>query len=250
MNEMIMLSSAVCRGAGHVFTVGDMPLGSYQASDKQAVKNANRFIKEAGCCAVKCEASINLLPRFKAIANAEVPVMGHIGLNPQKIHEMGGYRIQGKTVESSLALLETAKALEDAGAFALLLEGVTEEVAGLICKELKIPVYGIGSGRMVDGQLIVGPDLWNRLAWEGRDVARYIPEIRTRVSNCLVQEAMLDVFSQYVEGVKDRTLIQSHHVHSIDVEDFEKNANKLQDTRVFYILKNLKIQRTLVGAGV
>ena len=158
MDEMISHAASVRRGTDNIFIIGDMPYMSYQASDEEAVRNAGRFIKEAGCEAVKCEASLKLLSRFKAIANAETMVIGHIGLNPQKIHEMGGYRIQGKTWESTKELLETAYALEDAGAFAILLEGVTDEVSTLIHKSLSIPVFGIGSGRNLDGHLMIGHD--------------------------------------------------------------------------------------------
>ncbi|MBI3589586.1 MAG: 3-methyl-2-oxobutanoate hydroxymethyltransferase [Candidatus Liptonbacteria bacterium] len=223
MDEMIVFASAAVRGAGPVFTVGDMPLGAYQASNEDAVRNAVRFIKEAKCAAVKCEASMKLLPRFEAIANAEVLVMGHLGLNPQKIHEMGGHRIQGKTVESTMELLKTAKALEHAGAFAILLEGVTEEVAGIIHHELKIPVYGIGSGRFTDGQLLIGHDPIDFYDWGTRPVPKYIKHYQSDVGNKTAGQVILDVFSQYVKEVKERKFPFPENVHHIDMEAFKSS---------------------------
>ncbi|OGY97104.1 MAG: 3-methyl-2-oxobutanoate hydroxymethyltransferase [Candidatus Liptonbacteria bacterium GWB1_49_6] len=224
MDEMIVFASAAARGASPMFTVGDMPLGAYQISNEEAVRNAIRFIKEAKCAAVKCEASMKLLPRFEAIANAEVLVMGHLGLNPQKIHEMGGHRIQGKTIEGTKELLKTAKALESAGAFAILLEGVTEEVSGIIRNEIKIPVYGIGSGRFVDGQLLIGHDPLDLYDWGARPVPKYIKHYRSDSVGKTAGEVMLDAFSRYVQEVKARQFPFPENVHHIDIEAFKNPA--------------------------
>lgn len=221
MDQMITSASAVRRGTDNIFVVGDMPFMSYQISNKEAVKNAGRFIKEAGVEAVKCEASMRLIPRLKAIANAEILVMGHIGLNPQKIHEMGGYRIQGKTLDSTNDLLETALALEDAGAFALLLEGVTEEVSGFIRGKLKIPVYGIGSGRFVDGQLLIGHDpLGLYLGFKKLPI--YIKQYHPFANgDKTVGDLTYDVFKNYVDDVRSRNYPQGENVHHVDPEEWK-----------------------------
>ena len=228
MDEMIIFASAARRGTDRVFIVGDMPFSSYQASDSDGVRNAARFIKEAGCEAVKCEASKKLISRIKAIADAEILVMGHIGLNPQKIHEMGGYRIQGKTLESTVELLEMALRLQDAGVFALLLEGVTEEVASVIHDHLEIPVYGIGSGRIVDGQLLIGHDPLGLYSGFKKQPA-YIKQYRPDASNKTVGELMLDVFSQYVSEVSAGIFPGPEHVHHVKDVDLESIATMLRE---------------------
>lgn len=222
MDQMISHAAAAKRGAQNVFVIGDMPYMSYQASDEDAARNAGRFIKEAGCEAVKCEASLKLLSRFRAIANSETMVMGHIGLNPQKIHEMGGYRIQGKNMDSTKELLETAYALEDAGAFALLLEGVTEEVAGLIHDKLKIPVYGIGSGRLLDGQLMIGHDplgLYFGFYKLPTYIKRYYPKTN---GDKTIGDLIYDVFSSYVSDVKKLKYPLDSNVHHMDPGEWRK----------------------------
>ncbi|MBI4095136.1 MAG: 3-methyl-2-oxobutanoate hydroxymethyltransferase [Candidatus Liptonbacteria bacterium] len=238
MDEMIVFASAAARGAGPMFTVGDMPLGAYQASNEDAAHNAVRFIKEARCAAVKCEASMKLLPRFEAIANAEILVMGHLGLNPQKIHEMGGHRIQGKTVEGTMELLKTACALENAGAFAILLEGVTEEVSGIIRNELKIPVYGIGSGRHVDGQLLIGHDPLDLYDWGTRPVPKYIKHYKPDAGEKTVGQLMYDVFSAYVREVKAKQFPFPENVHHADIEAF-KNPSQGNEKDAAHILERM-----------
>lgn len=232
MDQMILFASAVRRGTDRVFVVGDMPFNSYQASASQAVDNAARFIKEAGCEAVKCEASKKLIKRFKAIADAEILVMGHIGLNPQKIHEMGGYRIQGKSIVSAQELLETALALQDAGAFALLLEGVTEEVADIIHEELTIPVYGIGSGRKVDGQLLIGHDplgLFSGFKKMPAYIRQYKPvSDGTKTIGDLVQDAM----HQYVEEVKSGDFPAEGNVHKIAPSELVSVIEALKEKKL------------------
>lgn len=225
MEEMMVFVGAAVRGAGPMFVVGDLPLGAYQSSDAQAVDSAVRFIK-AGCTAVKCEASMRLISRIEAIANAEILVMGHIGLNPQKIHEMGGHRIQGKTYESTKELLRTAKALQEAGAFALLLEGITEEVAGLIREELSIPVYGIASGRHVDGQLLIGHDPLGLYDWGKRPVPKYIEQYRPEAKGKTVAELAQGAFSKYVADVKARAFPRDEHVHHMNPDDLKKVTGK------------------------
>lgn len=227
MDQMVSHVSAVRRGSDNIFIVADMPFSSYQISDAEAIKNACRFIKETGCEAVKCEASKNMISRIKAVTSAEVMVMGHIGLNPQKIHEMGGYRIQGKTIESTTELLETALALEDAGIFSLLLEGVTEEVAGLIRSKLAIPVYGIASGRQVDGQLLIGHDplgLYTGFPKLPIYIKRYLPFAKGDKN---IRELILWVFSEYVKEVKEELYPAPEHIHKLKPEEWKLIQKKL-----------------------
>lgn len=232
MDQMISHINAVMRATDNIFVIGDMPFMSYQASDELAVVNAGRLIKEGGCQAVKCEASRKVLGRVKAIANAEILVMGHIGLNPQKLHEMGGYRIQGKTWESTKELLEIALALQEAGVFSLLLEGVTEEVAGLIKDKLEIPVYGIGSGRLIDGQLLIGHDLLN-MYWGFRKVPiyvkRYLPE---KNHSQTIGHMIENIYSQYVKEVKSGKFPSEEHVHKLKPEDWRMIKSKLKRTKI------------------
>lgn len=232
MDEMIIHASASRRGADNIFIVGDMPFMSYQTSDKDAVKNAGRFIKEAGCEAVKCEASMKLITRVKAIADAEILVMGHIGLNPHKIHEMGGYRIQGKTLESTMELLETAIALERTGAFAVLVEGVTEEVTGLIRNNLDIPVYGIGSGRLVDGQLLIGHDplgLYFGFKKMPIYIKRYFPKT---TGDKTIGDLIEDVFRSYVSDVKSGEYPSKNNVHRLEPREWKLIKQKLSNKKI------------------
>lgn len=222
MDQMISHANAVRRGSENIFIVGDMPFMSYQSSDQEAVINAGKFIKEAGCEAVKCEASKKLLSRVKAIANSEILIMGHIGLNPQKIHEMGGYRIQGKTLASTLELLETALLLQEAGVFAILLESVTEEVAGIIRDNLSIPVYGIGSGRLVDGQLLIGHDPLG-LYFGFKKLPTYVKQYRPKSDGeKTVGEMIGEVFKQYVRDVKLGKFPSENNVHKVEPKEMDK----------------------------
>lgn len=233
MDEMISHAAAVKRGSGNIFVVGDMPFMSYQASDEQAVLNAGRFIKETGCEAVKCEASKKLIGRIKAITGAEILVMGHIGLNPQKVHEMGGYRIQGKNWESTKELLETALALQEAGVFSILLEGVTEEVAGLIRQKLEIPVYGIGSGRLLDGQLLISHDLLN-MYWGFKKLPIYIKRYKPQIGYTQTIGDMIEnIYYQYVKEVKEDKFPAEEHAHKLKSEIWKEMLEKLKTENLF-----------------
>ena len=231
MDQMISHAGGVMRGTDRIFVVGDMPFMSYQTSEEEAVRNAGRFIKEGGCAAVKCEASKKLLNRFKAIAHAEILVMGHIGLNPHKIHEMGGYRIQGKDKEGTNELLETALALEEAGAFALLLEGVTEEVSQFIHSKLSIPVYGIGSGRYLDGQLLIGHDPMGMYSGF-KKIPIYIKQYRVDHGDIgkTPGEVIRDKMAQYVKEVKSGEFPAEINVHKVKPERWIEIRKELTST--------------------
>lgn len=159
IDEMLMLTRAVRRGLSAPLLVGDLPFGSYEASDALAIATAQRFIKEAGCDFVKIERGGTSIDRARALVNAGIPVVGHIGLTPQTATALGGYRAQGRTAEAALALRDEALALQAAGCSMLVIEAVPSEVAEVIVPLLDIPVIGIGAGSAVDGQVLVFHDL-------------------------------------------------------------------------------------------
>jgi 3-methyl-2-oxobutanoate hydroxymethyltransferase len=159
MDQCIVHCEAVRRGAPQTFIVGDMPFGSYQISDEEAVRNAARFLKEAAVDAVKLEGGVSVIGRVRAILDAGIVVCGHIGLTPQSSGQLGGHKAQGRTLESAKLVVEDARALCEAGVQLLLVEAVPPEVAGFIRDELPIPVLGIGAGDQVDGQLLIVSDV-------------------------------------------------------------------------------------------
>ncbi|MFZ5875028.1 MAG: 3-methyl-2-oxobutanoate hydroxymethyltransferase [Nitrospirota bacterium] len=159
MDQMIYHTEMVTRGARRALVIGDMPFMSFQVSDEEAVRNAGRFIQEGRAAAVKLESPPSMMSRVAAIAAADIPVMAHLGLSPQSIHKMGGYKVQGRTPPAAQRLLDDAKRAEDAGAFAVLIEGVPPPVAKRITKALAIPTIGIGAGPGCDGQVLVLHDL-------------------------------------------------------------------------------------------
>ncbi|RXH58059.1 3-methyl-2-oxobutanoate hydroxymethyltransferase [Granulicella sibirica] len=161
LDEILHHARAVSRAARTAFLIGDMPFGSYNVSLDESVRNALRFIKEAGMAAVKIEGGVHQAPLVERLTAAEIPVVGHIGLTPQAVHRMGGYRVQGKTVEAMDTLAADALALERAGAVALVLEGIPRELAERITRSLSIPTIGIGAGPDCDGQILVFHDLFN-----------------------------------------------------------------------------------------
>jgi 3-methyl-2-oxobutanoate hydroxymethyltransferase len=159
MDEMIHHAKAVRKGTSRAFLIGDMPFMSYQASDEDAVRNAGRFVQEAGCEAVKIEGGKEALPRIKAIIDAGIPVLGHIGLTPQSSSKLGGYRVQGKDADSAAILAEDALLLEKGGCFAVILECIPKELAKKISQKLRVPAIGIGAGAHCDGQVLVTHDI-------------------------------------------------------------------------------------------
>ncbi len=159
MDEMILHTRAVSRGNRYSLLVGDMPFMSYQVSDAQAVENAGRFLQEGNAAAVKLEGGARMADRVRAVVNAGIPVMGHIGLTPQSVHQMGGYRVQGKNFLEARQIRQDAKELEKAGVFSVVLEGIPSELAEQITADLKVPTIGIGAGPHCDGQILVMHDL-------------------------------------------------------------------------------------------
>jgi 3-methyl-2-oxobutanoate hydroxymethyltransferase len=159
MDEMVHHTKAVARGTRRALVVADMPYLSYQTGRRDAIRNAGRFLKEAGAAAVKIEGGRRRAALVRALVEAEIPVMGHVGLTPQSVHVMGGYKVQGKRADEAEALVDDARAIEEAGAFSLVLEGMPEAVGRRITEAIGIPTIGIGAGRFCDGQVLVFHDL-------------------------------------------------------------------------------------------
>ncbi len=191
MDEMIILAKSARRGAPNTFLIGDMPQGSYEPSERDAVLSALRFIKEAGCDAIKCEGGQRIIPKVKAMVDAGILVMGHLGLTPQSTASFGGYKVQGKSVKSFDKTMEDALALQKAGAYALLLEAMPSEPAEQIAKELSIPVYGIGAGTGIDGQLVIMHDLMG-----------FYQAFRPWFAKCYIPEVVQE-FADYLKNLPD-----------------------------------------------
>ena len=159
MDEMVHHTAAVSRGASRALVVADMPFLSYHVSPEEAVRNAGRFLQEAGAAAVKLEGGRRRLPALQAVLSADIPVMGHLGLTPQAMHRMGGFKVQGKTIDAADELLEDARMLDEAGVFALVLEGIPAQLAQVVTQQVHCPTIGIGAGPHCDGQVLVLHDM-------------------------------------------------------------------------------------------
>jgi len=187
LEQMLYHTQAVSRAAARALVIGDMPFLSYQISPAEAVANAGRFLKEAGAAAVKLEGGVELAPTVKHLVEVGIPVMGHIGLAPQAVHKMGGYVVQGKNEKSVAYLVESAHALEEAGAFSLVVEGVAADAARKITRSVSIPTIGIGAGSDCDGQVLVTSDMLGIFSdFKPKFVRRYAnlsEEIKKAVSN-------------------------------------------------------------------
>jgi 3-methyl-2-oxobutanoate hydroxymethyltransferase len=218
MDQMIAHSEAVRRGASNTFVVGDMPFLSYQLSDEAAVANAGRFFKEAGVDAVKLEGGVRVASRIRAIVDAGMLVMGHIGLTPQSSSQLGGFRAQGRTLESAKAQVEDALAVQAAGAGMILLEAIPPEVAGYIRKTLSIPVLSIGAGLDCDGQLLIVSDALGVFeAFTPKFVKRYAE----------IAQISVEALSAYHKDVKGAKFPELKHTYSMIPEErvkFEKWA--------------------------
>lgn len=202
MDEMIYHTKMVSRAAKDAFVIGDMPYMSYQVSVEQAVANAGRFLKEAGANAVKIEGGRETAEKVRAMTAADIPVMAHIGLTPQSIHKMGGYKVQGKTEEAARILLEDAKILQDAGAFSIVLEAIPSSLAKDITASLSISTVGIGAGPDCDCQVLVIHDVLGLFD-------RFVPKFVKRYAN-LKQDAV-KALSEYRQDVEKRIFPSSDH---------------------------------------
>ncbi len=215
MDEMIIHARAVRRGAPNTFIVGDMPFMSYQISDELAIKNAGRFIKEANCDCIKLEgADSRILDRIRAITGIGILAMGHIGLTPQFAAKLGGCKAQGKSLEAAKVLLEQAKAVEQAGAFSILVEGVPAIVGKLISDNISIPVLGIGAGSFVDGQLLIYADMLGMYE-------DFTPKFVKKYAQ--IGEEIKRAFTQYNQEVKKGIFpVDSEYSYKIKEEEAKK----------------------------
>ncbi|ABK60365.1 MULTISPECIES: 3-methyl-2-oxobutanoate hydroxymethyltransferase [Clostridium] len=213
MEDMIHHTRAVSRGVKNTLVVGDMPFMSYQSSVYDAVVNAGRLIKEGGATAVKLEGGATVIEQIKAIVNAQIPVMAHIGLTPQSINVFGGFKVQGKDEEKAQKLIEDAKKIEEAGAFAIVLECVPAKLAELITKAVSIPTIGIGAGAGCDGQILVYQDMLGMFS----DMS---PKFVKKFAD--VGELMKDGFKAYIKEVQEGTFPSKEHCFKIDESVLDK----------------------------
>lgn len=210
MDEMLHHARAVARGAKSALLVGDMPFMSYQVSVEDAVRNAGRFLQSSGMDAVKLEGGRERVDAVRAIVGAGIPVMGHLGLTPQSVNQLGGFRAQGKTANTAKRLLEDAMLLEDAGAFSLVLESVPARLAEYISKQISIPTIGIGAGAGCDGQVLVTHDLLGLFE-------RFTPKFVKQYAN--LHEELNKAFTDYIQDVENRRFpAVEHTVEMTDVE--------------------------------
>jgi 3-methyl-2-oxobutanoate hydroxymethyltransferase len=213
LEELLMLASAVRRGLSTPLLVGDMPFGSYEVSNEDAIRNAQRFVKEAGVDAVKLERGGTSVERARAIAGAGIPVMGHVGLTPQTATALGGYRSQGRTAERALDVMHDAIALEQAGVFALVFEAIPSALTEVLMPRLRIPVIGIGAGAATDGQVLVFHDLLG--IYDGH-AARFVK----RYAN--VREEMIAGVKAFAEDVRARRYPEPEHGYTMAPDEIER----------------------------
>lgn len=217
MEEMLHHCRAVSRGAKTALLIGDMPFMSYQVSIEEAIRNAGRFLQQGGMEAVKLEGGRERLGTIKAILGAGIPVMGHLGLTPQSVNLLGGFRPQGRTAVSAERLLEDAQMLEEAGCFSLVLESVPTRLAGMISKRLSIPTVGIGAGSACDGQVLVTHDLLGLFD-------RFTPKFVKRYAD--LHTSMVNSFTNYIDDVKKRSFPSQEHSIDLPEEEWEAFIRK------------------------
>ncbi|WML33524.1 3-methyl-2-oxobutanoate hydroxymethyltransferase [Clostridium sp. OS1-26] len=213
VDEIIYHTKAVKRGARNALIVSDMPFLSYSVSVEQAVLNAGRLIREGGANAVKLEGGANVVEQIKVIVNAQIPVMGHLGLTPQSVNAFGGFKVQGKDELAAKKLIEDAVLIEKAGAFSIVLEGIPEKVAEIITKSVSIPIIGIGAGKHCDGQILVYQDM---LGMFNDFVPKFVKQYAS------VGTIMREAISSYVKEVQEGTFPEEKHSFKIDENELKK----------------------------
>ncbi|MCH3971316.1 MAG: 3-methyl-2-oxobutanoate hydroxymethyltransferase [Oscillospiraceae bacterium] len=217
MDQMVYHCRCVSRGVQRALVVGDMPFLSYQVSTEDAVRNAGRLIQQGGAGAVKLEGGRDMVPVVHAIVRAQIPVMGHIGLTPQSVNVLGGFKVQGKELQKAKDLIADAQALEEAGAFAIVLESVPEGLAELITEKVSIPTIGIGAGRCCDGQILVVHDLLGMFD-------DFVPKFVKQYAH--MKQDMSGAVSAYVSDVKEQRFPEKANTFAMDAAVLEK----LQET--------------------
>ncbi|MGN0606534.1 MAG: 3-methyl-2-oxobutanoate hydroxymethyltransferase [Oscillospiraceae bacterium] len=213
MEDMIHHTKAVARGAENALVIADMPFMSYQTSVYDAVVNAGRLIKEGHAQAVKVEGGAAVAEQIKAIVNAQIPVMGHIGLTPQSINTFGGFKVQGKSEEAAQRIIDEAVLLEEAGVFAITLECVPEKLAKIISEKVSVPTIGIGAGRYCDGQVLVYQDMISMFGGFTPKFAKQFADVGT---------IMKSAFAEYCRQVKDGEFPSDEHTFSISDDVLKK----------------------------
>jgi 3-methyl-2-oxobutanoate hydroxymethyltransferase len=222
MEEMLVLTRAVTRGSRRPLVIADLPFGSFQVSDEEAVRNAIRFVKEAGADAVKLEGAGLMVSRVRAIVGAGIPVMGHLGLTPQSATMLGGFKAQGRTAQKALRLLSDARALEAAGCFSLVLEAVPTPVAARVTQDLSIPTIGIGAGAQCDGQVLVWHDLLGLYQGPtGRFVKRYA-DLSTTIRTAL---------EQFASDVRERRFPEDQHTYGMPEDELAQFEDAVRASR-------------------
>lgn len=225
MDQCIFHCEAVRRAAPDTFVIGDMPFGSYHFSDEDAVRNATRFLKEAGVDAIKLEGGVRIISRIKAILDAGIVVIGHIGLTPQSSGQIGGHKAQGRTAESAKLVIEDALAIQEAGGHMLLIEAVPPEVAGYITKKLKIPVLSIGAGAECDGQLLIVSDLIGQFT-------AFTPKFVKKYAN--IAEVITNAMRAYIEDVRTGAFPADEHCYHMmkgEEKKFEELVKQYEQKR-------------------
>jgi 3-methyl-2-oxobutanoate hydroxymethyltransferase len=213
LEDMIHHVKAVVRGTRGALVVGDLPFGSYNEDPAQAIHSSTRLIKEGGCAAVKLEGGIEMAPTVRAVTDAGIPVVGHIGLTPQTATKVGGFKVQARTAEDALALVESGRTLEKAGAFMVVIEAVPAPVGALLSRSLTVPVIGIGAGAGCDGQVLVTPDM---LGMQNTLTPRYLKRYADLAGT------VEDAVRSYVSEVKTRTFPAEEHGYPMDPEEEAK----------------------------
>ncbi len=213
LDDMIHHGKAVCRGAKNALVIVDMPFMSYQISVEQALENAGRLMKETHCQAVKLEGGKSICPQIKALVEAGIPVCAHLGLTPQHINAFGGFKVQGKTEAAAKLLLEDAKAIQEAGAFAVVLEAIPAKLAQLITEQLAIPTIGIGAGNQTDGQVLVYADLLGLFS-------DFTPKFVKRYAN--IGTLMTEAIKNYIDDVACQKFPTPENEYNIDDTIIEK----------------------------
>src|SRR5215217_7568021 len=220
LDEMLMLAAAARRGLTTPMLIGDLPFGSYEGSNVEAVKTAQRFIKEAGCDAVKLERGGSSVQRARAIVEAGIPVMGHVGLTPQTATALGGYRSQGRTAERALEVAHDALALQEAGCFAIVFEAIPSPLTEAIMPRMQIPVLGIGAGPAADGQVLVFHDLLG--IYDGH-AARFVKRYAS------VRDEMIKGMSAYADEVRARRYPEEEHGYTMAPDEIARLHELLRE---------------------
>jgi 3-methyl-2-oxobutanoate hydroxymethyltransferase len=212
LDEMLVLAKAVRRGLRTPMLIGDLPFGSYERSNEQAIESATRYVKEAGCDVVKLERGGLSVERARAIIRAGIPVMGHVGLTPQTATALGGYKAQGKTADGAVRIAEEAFALQAAGCFAIVFEAVPAAISEVLVPKLTVPVIGIGAGAATDGQVLVWHDL---LGIYGGHQAKFVKRYAE------LREEMLRGVAEYARDVRERAFPAPEHTYAIEPEELD-----------------------------